>query len=528
MKTSSQLLLAVCCFTMLINNTSAVDKKTNSLLIHVGGTMRPVMEKLGKEYTKKSGQKIVINSGGSGELLAQIEMKKNGDMYICHDPFMDILMQKFKMGTDAWDISELTPVIVVRKGNPKKIKGLQDLTNQNIKLYLTDPKYSTLGHLLPTIFAKAGINLDKLNKKKKIHTNRKGSFVANMVVTKNADAAICWNAVAALRKKDIDIIPIPAKELPTPYVDAITSATAKNYPLTPVRVTLCILKCSRQPQQATKFAEFVISDEGKKIFKEFGYDPARLKQVYKNGKSLSAGSQPLTIFAGAGLRRAIESLKNAFTKKTGIKVITDYAGSGILITRARGSKKVDLFMPGDVYYVDRLNELTNRIAKKTPICYFIPVIITAKGNPKKIKTLKDFLRKDIRPALGNPKACQVGRLCAKMFRKNNIDYSKIKAMQSLTVNELGVWVKTGNADAAIVWDAIADNIKKDIEIIPIPKNENIISKVVVGQLKDSPSPKAAMEFLAFIISPEGQTILKKYGYQAKLKSKRGKHVPPRL
>ena len=174
-------------------------------------------------------------------------------------------------------------------------------------------------------------------------------------------------------------------------------------------------------------------------------------------------------------------------------------------------------MPGDVYYVDSLNELTNRIAKKTPVCYFIPVIITAKGNPKKIKNLKDFLRKDVRPALGNPKACQVGRLCAKMFRKNNLDYSKIKAMQSLTVNELGVWVKTGNADTAIVWDAIADNIKKDIEIIPIPKNENIISKVVVGQLKDSPSPKAAMEFLAFITSPEGWAILKQYGYQTELK-----------
>lgn len=504
-------------FLSITTITLGASKSVDPLLIHVGGTMRPVMEKIAKEYTKKSGVKVIINSGGSGELLAQIEMKKIGDIYICHDPFMDILMQKFKMGNEAWELSELTPVIVVQKGNPKNIKGLKDLTKPDVRLYLTDHKYSTLGHLLPTIFEKARINLDDLNKKKRIITHRKGSFVANMVVTKNGDAAICWNAVAALRTKNLDIIPIPDSELPTPYVDSITSATAKNYPLTPVRVTLCTLKCSKQPKEADKFAKFAISDEGKKIFQKFGYDLGNQKKVYSNGGNISANSEELTLFAGAGLRRAVESIKEAFSKKTGIKVITDYAGSGILISRARESKKVDLFMPGDVYYVDRLNELTNRISTKTPVCYFIPVIITAKGNPKKIKSLKDFQRKDLRLALGNPKTCQVGRLSKKIFQKNKIDISDIKAMYSLTVNELGIWVKTRNADAAIVWDAIAANIKDDIEIIPIPKDQNIISKVVIGKLKNSPSPNAAKAFLAFITSKNGKAILKKYGYQTELK-----------
>ena len=42
---------------------------------HVGGTMRPVMHKLAEVYKAKSGQEVVINSAGSGELLATIEQK---------------------------------------------------------------------------------------------------------------------------------------------------------------------------------------------------------------------------------------------------------------------------------------------------------------------------------------------------------------------------------------------------------------------------------------------------------------------
>ena len=254
------------------------------LLVHVGGTMRPVIQALAKRYESRTGQRIDINSAGSGELLAHIQLQKRGDLYVCHDPFLDILMKKFKMGLDAWVVAELTPVIVVQKGNPKGIKGLKDLGRPEVEVWLTDYRHSTLGRMLPTIFAKAGIDFEELNRRKQIPTNKSGGYVANMVKTRNADAAMCWNAVAYLRRDAVDIVPLPPEHLPAPGVDTVTSATGKTYTLTPVRVTVATLTCSAQPAEAEKFARFLASPEAAEVFKQFGFTACQSRKLYEKGR----------------------------------------------------------------------------------------------------------------------------------------------------------------------------------------------------------------------------------------------------
>ena len=221
----------------------------------------------------------------------------------------------------------------------------------------------------------------------------------------------------------------------------------------------------------------------------------------------------VNLYAGAGLRHGIEALAEEFTRQTGIKVVPDYAGSGTHIARARESADVDLFMPGDVWYVDRLQELSGKVESKTPVAYFVPVIIVAKGNPKNITGLKDFFRPDVQVALGRAKACQVGRISGKILENAGLDRSKLNAKESLTVNELGVWVKMGDVDAAIVWDAIAANIADSVDVIKIPEEYNVISRVVVGLMKTSKHKEAAKKFIEFMTSQKGRAILNSKGYR---------------
>ncbi len=224
----------------------------------------------------------------------------------------------------------------------------------------------------------------------------------------------------------------------------------------------------------------------------------------------------LKLYCGAGLRVAVDELINDFKKDTGIEIEPDYGGSGVIIVRAEENKDGDLFMPGSVSYVNELHRLTQMVEQKFMTSYFVPVIVVQKGNPKNIKGLKDFERKDILVALGNPKACQIGKLTSKMFKKNKIDADYASAKQSMTVNELGVWVKMKDVDAAIVWDAIAENVKDSVDIIQIQKNENIISKVAVAVLKTSKNKKAAMQFAQYLLSEKAQNIFKKNGYRTSL------------
>lgn len=277
-------MFAVCVLIALVNGCGGKKVRTNSITCHVGGTMRPVMEEMAKLFKAETGKTVEINSAGSGELLAHIELQETGDVYVCHDPFLDILMRK-KLGVDGWTISQLKPCIVVQKGNPKGIRGLQDLTRDDVSVFLTDYKLSTLGRMLETIFSKVDVDLTMLRKNKKnLNTNKSGSYVANMVKMKNADAAMCWTAVAALRKDDLDIVTLPSKHLPVPFVDAVSSATGKSYALTPVRVTAASLKCAENEELANEFIQFIISPERKKTYEEFGYIVDDVRQEYKDGK----------------------------------------------------------------------------------------------------------------------------------------------------------------------------------------------------------------------------------------------------
>ncbi|MCU0916493.1 MAG: substrate-binding domain-containing protein [Planctomycetes bacterium] len=275
-------------FFLLLPAGCAKKETAGPLLCHVGGTMRPVFEKLAELYRQETGQSIEINSADSGELLAHIELQAQGDLYVAHDPFLDVIMAR-GLAVDGWTLAEISPVILVQKGNPKNIRGLQDLARADVQLALTDPNASTLGRLLPTIFAKAGMDLPTLLRTKNIIIHRSGSYVANLLQMKSADAALVWGAVAILRAKDLDSVPIVPEYLPVPYVDAVTSATGKSYVLAPVRVTICSLRCSDQREQARAFMAFVTSERARPLLEEYGFRvTAQLRrQEYLNGRPLT-------------------------------------------------------------------------------------------------------------------------------------------------------------------------------------------------------------------------------------------------
>lgn len=221
----------------------------------------------------------------------------------------------------------------------------------------------------------------------------------------------------------------------------------------------------------------------------------------------------LRLYAGAGLRRAVEKLNDAFEKQTGIHVEADYGGSGLILSRARADQTADLFLPGDAWYVDRLQEFTGRVDQRAAVALFVPTIIVAKGNPLHIQGLADFARPDVRIALGKVDTCQIGRVSAKILAGAGVDVAKRNPCESLTVNELGVWVKMKAVDAAIVWDAIAANIAQDVQTVPIPPEQNRISHVVLATLTTSPHRRAAGQFLRFVQGEAGRRILRETGYR---------------
>lgn len=231
-----------------------------------------------------------------------------------------------------------------------------------------------------------------------------------------------------------------------------------------------------------------------------------------------SAAKELLLYCGAGIRPPVQQITEAFEREHGVKVITDYAGSEMLLSKIKLARRGDLYMPGDKYYVEQA-ATEGMILSQQSVCYFVPTILVRKGNPKNIHGLRDLLADGLKLGLGDARACAIGRKTKQIFAKNNIawkDVEKNVAFQSLTVNELGMQIQAGSLDAVIVWDAIARYYSEHGTEVPIPVEQNVISTVNIGILTFTKDRSLAGQFVEFAASPQGQGIFKQNNYRTDL------------
>jgi len=217
----------------------------------------------------------------------------------------------------------------------------------------------------------------------------------------------------------------------------------------------------------------------------------------------------LLVFAGAGMRLPLNEIGEKFEKKYGIKVVYDYEGSGRLGNKILVGQTPDVFIPGSDKWAKILKG-KGYINDYTPIAYHTPAIITPKGNIK-INSLTDFINNKNRIVLGDIKACAIGGVSAAIFKKADLEESKMNVKaRGVTVKQLVLWIEGNNADASIVWKADAVQSGK-VRIIDIPEQYNFISIIPGCQMVKH--KKETSQYVHYLLSAEGKKIFRKYGFE---------------
>jgi molybdate transport system substrate-binding protein len=214
---------------------------------------------------------VDIDYAESGELYVRIDQTHKGDLFICHDPFGGAALKK-GLVVKSLPVATLDPVIVVAKGNPKNIHGLMDMAKPGVKVIFTHEMYNEM-NLIPRMADRAGI-------RKQLDANCAsfswgGGESANELSLGAADASIVWNAVAALRKDIVDMVPIEKDLHLQSSTDAVSCATYGTVDLSTIKVTANVLTWSQNAKAATAFAEFCASDEAQKVWTDFGFSARR-------------------------------------------------------------------------------------------------------------------------------------------------------------------------------------------------------------------------------------------------------------
>ncbi|MCB2182075.1 MAG: extracellular solute-binding protein [Desulfobulbaceae bacterium] len=221
--------------------------------------------------------------------------------------------------------------------------------------------------------------------------------------------------------------------------------------------------------------------------------------------------KPLLIYAGDGLKMAMQEVEEIFEERYQCEIQIIYAGSKSLLTALQRSRQGDIFIPGALHYLEEAGDL---VAHHHLIGHHVPVFAVHKDNQKKIRSYEDLTNKNISIAVGNKDTCSIGRLSDEIIRKQEFK-EKISANMAVlasTVNALVSVLNQGTVDVAIIWlDMLQWPEAAELTGIPIPSVKNEIQPIHVGVLTTSPHQELADTFAKFMVD-DGRDIFTKHGF----------------
>lgn len=221
----------------------------------------------------------------------------------------------------------------------------------------------------------------------------------------------------------------------------------------------------------------------------------------------------LHVFAGAGLRQPVDQLVKTFETETGHRVFIDYGGSGQLLARIEAAGKGDLFIPGSLFYIQKL-EKTGKIHFSRPIVRHTPVIGVNVNQAGRIKTFADLTQPGIRLAMGDPKAMAFGRTALTICERSGMKDAILNnvAVYGATVKQLAMYVGQGAVDAAIIGRSDAFQNQETIAIVPIPKDYFEAEVIAAAVLRTASDPDLAGQLAEYLSSSAAVTVFEKFGF----------------
>lgn len=227
------------------------------ILIYAGAASKPPTEEVAKVFEKKYGVKVDIIFGGSGYVLSQMLMSKKGDIYFPgSSDYMELAKKKGAVYPETErKVVYLVPAINVQRGNPKNIKSLKDLTKPGIRVAIANPEGVCVGAYAVEIIEKNFTPKEKERfRKNLVNYTESCEKTATAISLKMVDAVIGWEVFEHWDPERIETIPLKKEEI--------------------VRIGYIPIAISRFTQNkalAQKFIDFVLSEEGKAIFRKYKY-----------------------------------------------------------------------------------------------------------------------------------------------------------------------------------------------------------------------------------------------------------------
>lgn len=225
-----------------------------TLELFIGSASKPATEEAAAAFTEKTGCKMLLHFGGSGDMLSKMKLAKRGDIYFPGSSDFMALAKREKLVVPETEkiVVYLLPAINVPADNPKQIAKLADLAKPGVRVGIARPDTVCVGLYAVEVLTRAGL-ADQV--KPNIVTNTEScAKTAQIAALGTVDAILGWRVFHYWKPDKIKTIMLEPDQIPRiGYIPIVIGS-------------LC-----EQPEVAQQFIDFLLSDDGKAIYRKWHY-----------------------------------------------------------------------------------------------------------------------------------------------------------------------------------------------------------------------------------------------------------------
>ena len=226
------------------------------------------------------------------------------------------------------------------------------------------------------------------------------------------------------------------------------------------------------------------------------------------------GRTTLTLAVASNMQFAMAEIINTFEDKTNLSCEVVVSSSGKLTAQIKEGAPFDVFISADMKYPQSLYEFG--LTKDPPKVYAYGKLVmwsTTEALEPSIEILQSPAVRHI--AIPNPKTAPYGSAAVEVLRTNGIlDVLHDKLVYGESLSQTNQFILSRSAEIGFTSKSVvlSNQLPRKGKWVEIDQNQYspLAQGIILLDNEQSPFSK---QFVDFLFSPEGKTILEKYGYK---------------
>ena len=240
------------------------------------------------------------------------------------------------------------------------------------------------------------------------------------------------------------------------------------------------------------------------------------------GIALGLSAREVVVLAASSLRAPFREIEQVFeAKNPSLDMKCSFAGSQELATQIVMGAPADAFFSADHKQMNKAlgaGRFPERWVK--PFAANRLCLLVSKRVAEKIMRVDDLAQEDLKLSVAGANV-PVGNYTFQMLRNASAKLGAgwlAKVVSNVVSRETSVAtivarVGMGEADAGVVYETDATGVRNAIKR-PIREDWNVLAHYFMAPIEDGGNPEGGQKLTAFVLSLEGQIILRKHGFLA--------------